>query len=222
MQQDQSGRIRVILADDHTLVRSGIRSLLEDGGAVVVVAEAVNGREALDLFIAHRPDVIVLDIVMPDMSGIEAATEIRRADVEARIIMLSMHDSGEMVAKALNAGASGYVVKDAVPVELELAIKAVAQGGSYLSNRVLRKVMYGRSGAAVPVPSSPSQLSARELEILKPLAQGRRAKQIAYDLGVSVKTVEARRAQMMKKLSIRSLAGLVHYAVRSGLVSSNE
>jgi DNA-binding NarL/FixJ family response regulator len=213
--------IRLILADDHHLVRSGLKSLLSDMKNVDVVAEASNGREAIDLVAAVNPDIVLMDIAMKELNGIEACEAICRDHPGVRIIILSMHDSGEYVAKALKAGAKGYVLKDAAPVELEFALQAVTVGETYLSPRVSRQVV--QSYVQPPAIAEPglAALSPRQTEILKAIAGGRSTKQIAYDLGLSVKTIETHRAQIMERLDIHDVAGLVRFAVRVKLVSAD-
>jgi DNA-binding NarL/FixJ family response regulator len=213
--------IRIVLADDHNLVRSGLRSLLSGMNGVAVVAEASNGREAVELAGSVKPDVILMDIAMRDLNGIEACEIITRDHPDVRIIILSMHDSGEYVAKALKAGATGYVLKDAAPLELEFALQAVATGEIYLSPRVSRQVVQSYTQPA-SAGTGLDALSPRQREILKAIAGGRSTKQIAYDLGLSVKTIETHRAQIMERLEIRDLAGLVRFAVRVKLVSADQ
>lgn len=214
--------IRIVLADDHHLVRSGLKSLLSGMKDVEVVAEAGNGREAVRLVAEARPDVVLMDISMSELDGIGACEIVTREHPEVRTVILSMHDSGEYVARALKAGARGYVLKDAAPLELEFALQAVAAGETYLSPRVSRQIVQ-----AYVQPASGSgeagleALSPRQTEILKAIATGRSTKQIAYDLGLSVKTIETHRAQIMDRLNIRDVAGLVRFAVRVKLVSAD-
>lgn len=213
--------IRIVLADDHNLVRSGLKSLLSEMRNVKVVAEASNGRQAVELAASAKPDVVLMDIAMQELNGIEACEIIARDHPEVSVIILSMHDSGEYVAKALKAGARGYVLKDAAPLELEFALQAVAVGEIYLSPRVSRQVV--QSYVQPPVAGNRlDDLSPRQREILKAIAGGRSTKQIAYDLGLSVKTIETHRAQIMGRLDIHDLAGLVRFAVRVKLVSADQ
>jgi DNA-binding NarL/FixJ family response regulator len=210
--------IRIVLADDHNLVRSGLKSLLSEMKNVEVVAEASNGRQAVDLVQSVKPDVVLMDIAMNELNGIDACEIISREHPAVRTIILSMHDSGEYVAKALKAGAKGYVLKDAAPLELEFALQAVTVGETYLSPRVSRQVVqsYVQPGSG---DAGLDALSPRQKEILKAIAGGRSTKQIAYDLGLSVKTIETHRAQIMERLDIHDLAGLVRFAIRVKLVS---
>jgi DNA-binding NarL/FixJ family response regulator len=207
------------LADDHNLVRSGLKSLLSEMKNVEVVAEAANGRQAVDLVRTVKPDVVLMDIAMNELNGIDACEIITRDHPGVRTIILTMHDSGEYVAKALKAGAKGYVLKDAAPLELEFALQAVAVGETYLSPRVSRQVVQSYVRPAGSGDGGLDALSPRQKEILKAIAGGRSTKQIAYDLGLSVKTIETHRAQIMERLDIHDLAGLVRFAIRVKLVS---
>lgn len=213
-----AARIRVLLVDDHALVRAGIRSLLEEIGGVEVVGEAGDAAAALEMLAAAQPDVVLMDIAMKGMTGLEAAARIRERQPQVRVIVLSMHSSEEYVLQALRAGAAGYLLKDAATAELELALRSVMRGESYLSPAVSKQVVDGyvqRVGAEAP----PEILTPRQREVLQLLAQGQSTKQIAFRLELSVKTVETHRSQIMERLGIRDLAGLVRYAVRVGLVS---
>jgi DNA-binding NarL/FixJ family response regulator len=209
--------LRVLLVDDHALVRAGMRSLLREIEGVEVVAEASDGAEALRLAARENPDVILLDIAMKGMNGLDAAARLREQQPGAKVIVLSMHTSEEYVLLALRAGAAGYLIKDSATSELELALKAVARGETYLSPAISRQVVEGyvqRVGAA----ATPDPLTPRQREVLKRIAEGRSTKEIAYELKLSVKTVETHRAQVMERLGIRDVAGLVRYAMRAGLV----
>jgi DNA-binding NarL/FixJ family response regulator len=207
--------IRVLLADDHALVRAGIRSLLNAMAQVEVVAEAASGEEAIDLASTSRPDVVLMDIAMKGITGLEAAARMRELMPEVRVVILSMHSGEEYVLQALRAGAAGYLLKDAATGELELALRSVMRGESWLSPAVSRQVVEGyvRSGE-----SAPEALTARQREVLRLVAGGKSTKEIAFLLNLSVKTVETHRAQIMERLGIRDVAGLVRYALRTGLV----
>jgi DNA-binding NarL/FixJ family response regulator len=209
--------IRIVLADDHNLVRSGLRSWLSGMQGVEIVAEAANGKEAVDLVGTFHPDVVLMDIGMKVLNGIEAAVIIARDYPLVRVIILSVHDTPEFVAQALKAGASGYVLKDAAPVELEFALQAVISGETYLSPRISRQVVQSLVRPA-DAEAGLEVLSPRQREILKAVAGGRSTKQIAYDLGLSVKTIETHRAQVMERLGIHDVAGLVRYSIRIGLI----
>ncbi|HZM35954.1 MAG TPA: response regulator transcription factor [Burkholderiales bacterium] len=207
--------IRVLLADDHALVRAGIRSLLNAMAQVEVVAEASSGEEAIELATTSRPDVVLMDIAMKGITGLEAAARMRGQMPEVRVVILSMHSGEEYVLQALRAGAAGYLLKDAATGELELALRSVMRGESWLSPAVSRQVVEGyvRSG-----DSAPEALTARQREVLRLVAGGKSTKEIAFLLNLSVKTVETHRAQIMERLNIRDVAGLVRYALRTGLV----
>jgi DNA-binding NarL/FixJ family response regulator len=210
--------IRVLLADDHALVRAGIRSLLGAMEDVRVIAEASSGEEALDLAAREAPDVVLMDIAMKGITGLEAAARLRERQPGVRVVILSMHSGEEYVLQALRAGAAGYLLKDAATGELELALRSVMRGESWLSPAVSRQVVEGYvqrvGGEAAPdVP-----LTARQREVLRLVAGGKSTKEIAFLLNLSVKTVETHRAQIMDRLNIRDVAGLVRYALRTGLV----
>lgn len=212
--------IRVLIADDHTLVRAGIRALLQGLEGVEVVAEAGDGREAMALAQVHSPDVLVTDIAMPHVSGLELAGRVARELPEVRVIILSMHGNEEYASRALQAGAAGYLLKDSGLAELELAVRAVVRGETYLSPAVSKHVIADylrRTGGAPPESGS---LTARQRQVLRLIAEGQTTKAIARLLGVSVKTVESHRAQLMDRLDIHDVAGLVRHAIRIGLVEA--
>ena len=211
---------RVLLADDHVLVRAGIRALLEKIANVEVVGEASTGREALELVRSNLPSIVLMDIAMTELGGLEALPRITKDFPSVKVIILSAHANEEYVIRALREGASGYMLKDSATTELELAINSVIQGKVYLSPSISRTVIddyLQRVGG----PVSPlEQLTARQREILQLLAEGKNTKEIASDLEVSVKTVESHRLQLMERLNIHNVPGLVRYAIRSGLVSA--
>jgi DNA-binding NarL/FixJ family response regulator len=211
--------VRVLLADDHALVRAGLRELLQKLPDVEVVAEAGDGREALSLVKTALPNLVLLDITMKGLTGLEAAERIVKDFPGVKVVMLSMHANEEYVLRALRAGVSGYIIKDAAIVELELAIKAVVADETYLSPTISRSVIenyLNRTGAK----SSPlEQLTPRQREILQLIAEGQSTKEIAFTLKLSVKTVETHRAQLMDRLEIYDVAGLVRYAMRVGLIT---
>jgi DNA-binding NarL/FixJ family response regulator len=213
--------IRVVLADDHALVRAGIRALLEKLAGIEVVGEADNGREALELIRKSMPNLILLDISMRQLGGLEALPRILKDFPAVKVLILSGHANEEYVLRALRCGAAGYMLKDAAAEELELAIKAVVQGKTYLSPSVSRTVVesYLQRAAGENAPIEP--LTARQREVLQLIAEGKNTKEIASTLEVSVKTVEAHRLQLMARLNIHDVPGLVRYAIRSGLVSSD-
>ncbi len=210
--------IRILLADDHALVRAGFRALLQKIPAFEVVAEAGDGLEALRLVETQKPDIVLLDITMPGLTGLEVATRISKAAPNIKVIMLSMHASEEYVLQALRAGATGYLLKDAGTEELETAIRAVAGGETYLSPLVSKHVVSGYL-QRVRTPNSPlEQLTPRQREVLQLIAEGMTNKEIARRLNISGKTVESHRTQLMERLDIHDIAGLVRFAIRVGLV----
>ena len=210
--------IELLVADDHVLVRAGIRALLERLRGVRVVAEASDGREVLRQVAQHQPQIVLLDISMPGLNGLEVARHLSRKFPKVRVIILSMHSDEEHVWRALSAGAAGYLLKGASVEEFELAIRAVANGETYLSPPVSRPVITAyirRTNAGVQVGD---RLTPRQREVLKLIAEGQTTKQIALTLNLSAKTVEKHRADSMKRIGVKDVAGLVRYAVRIGLV----
>jgi Response regulator containing a CheY-like receiver domain and an HTH DNA-binding domain len=210
-------RLRILLADDHTLVRAGIRALLAQMPDIEIVGEAGDGREALALAKAYGPDVLLMDIAMTGLSGLEAAALVKKECPGVKVIILSMHANEEYVIQALRAGAVGYLLKDAASVELDLALKAAVAGQTYLSPAISRQVIVNyitRVGVIVP----PDPLTPRQREILQLVAEGKSTKEIAFALEISVKTVETHRAQIMERLDIHDVPSLVKYAMRTGLI----
>jgi len=211
---------RVLLADDHALVRAGIRALIEKIPGVEVVGEAGTGREALDLVRSKLPNIALMDIAMTELGGLEALPRITKDFPSVKVIILSAHASEEYVIRALREGASGYMLKDSATTELELAINSVIQGKIYLSPSISRTViddyLQRVSGAVSPL----EQLTSRQREILQLIAEGKNTKEIAAELDISIKTVESHRLQLMDRLDIHDIPGLVRYAIRSGLVSA--
>jgi DNA-binding NarL/FixJ family response regulator len=212
--------IRILIADDHTLLRAGVRSLLQAISEFEVVGEANDGREALELVDTLRPHVLLMDISMPNMNGLMAASKISVDYPEVRVIILSMHTNEDFVGQAIQNGVAGYLLKNAEAAELEFAVKAVARGETYLTPAVSKKMMgdYVDLMNGKPAPKG-TQLTPRQTEILQLIAEGRSTKEIAGDLRISVKTVETHRAQLMDRLAIHDIPGLVRYAMRTGLVS---
>lgn len=210
--------VRIFLADDHLLVRAGIRSLLEQIEGVEIVGEAADGHETMRLVEKQSPDILLLDVALPGLNGLEVARRLLRNRPELRVVILSMHATEDYVQQALQAGAVGYVLKEATVAELELAIRAVSERGMYLSPSVSRQVVgeYVRGTEKKATPAE--RLTPRQREVLQLLAEGHSTKEIAFRLGLSVKTVETHRARLMERLGIRDLAGLVRYAVRTGVV----
>lgn len=209
--------IRVLIADDHGLVLAGIRALLQGIDGVEVVAQAGDGREALALVEAHRPDVLLTDIAMPQMNGLDLAERVARELPATRVVILSMHATEEYASRALQAGAVGYLLKKSGAAELEIAVRAAARGEIYLSPAVSKQVIANylrRTGGT----AESEGLTPRQREILRLVAEGMSTKTIARRLGISGKTVEAHRTQLMDRLGIHEVAGLVRYAIRIGLV----
>ena len=212
--------LRIVLADDHALVRAGIRSLLEAIEGAEIVGEADDGRRAVELVAAARPDLAIVDVTMKELNGIEATARMREASSATRVLILTMHSTEEFVRRALRAGASGYLVKDSAPLELRMAIEAVTRGEVYLSPRVSTQLAARIAGGpAAERRESPLEgLSARQREILQLIVEGKTTKQAAFILDVSVKTVETHRAAIMERLGIHDVPGLVVFAIRNGLI----
>ena len=207
---------RVLIADDHGIVRSGLRMLIDKQTDMSVVAEADDGIEARELALRERPDVAVLDVSMPRMTGLQAAREIRAQAESVRVLLLSMHDDERYFLEGLEAGAAGYVLKRAADADLIDAIRAVAQGRTFLSDDSQKALMdeWLETGDA----GAPDDLTPRELEVLKLIAEAHTNKQIAEALGLAEKTVESHRANVLAKLGMRDRVELVRYAIRRGLV----
>ncbi len=214
--------LRIVLADDHALVRAGLRKLLESLPDIEVVGEAEDGRAALALVASHKPDLVLMDIAMPGLNGIEAAARLSREHPRVRALILSMHQNEDYVRQALRAGAAGYLLKEAAPVELEFAIRAAMRGETYLSPAVSRGAVsdYVQRLRNEDVPGG--TLTPRQRETLQLIAEGHTTKEIARRLNISVKTVETHRTQLMKQLDLHDVAGLVRYAVRTGLISTEK
>lgn len=212
--------IRLLLVDDHELVRAGIRALLEDSSGLAVIAEASNGRESLQLAKEHRPDVIIMDIMMPDLNGIDATSRLRSDCPSANVLILSMNTSDEIVTDALRAGAKGYLLKNATAAELHTAVRTVARGEVYLHGTVAKAVVDGYLRKNDTESSSLRGLTPRQREVLQLVAEGNSTKEIAKKLSISAKTAEMHRAQLMAALDIHDIAGLVRYAIRNGLISA--
>ncbi len=212
--------ITILLADDHHVVRQGLRALLEKEKDFSVVGEADNGRDAVEMAVEVKPDVVLLDVAMPDLNGFEAARQIRSRLPKAKVIALSAYEGSSYVLGMIKAGAAGYILKDVAFKEVSDAIRMVAAGEFYLSQKVAGTVVDGflqrglREG-----PSTTALLTEREREVLQLLAEGHNTKEIAEKLFVSVKTVEVHRWKLMKKLGLKNLAELVKFAIREGLIT---
>jgi two-component system, NarL family, response regulator NreC len=214
-------RIRVLLADDHTLIRAGLRMVVAAQPDFTVVGEAGDGREAVAVAQSLKPDVVVMDIGMPSLNGIEAARQIRAALPDTQVVMLSMHSDEAYILRALKAGAKAYLLKDSAEADLARAIRAAAAGKSFFSPAVGKVLLedYMRAIERSGVEDSYEILSAREREILQLVAEGNSSKEIADQLHLSVYTVETHRARLMQKLNLRGIPELILYAVRKGIVS---
>lgn len=211
--------IRILLADDHDLIRAGIRSLLQNIAGVEVVAEAGDGLAALEMIGQHRPDIVLMDIMMPGLNGLATTARIAHEFPNVRVIILSMNATEEYVLQALRAGAAGYLLKNISPAELQLAIAAVAKGETYLTAAVSKHVIDSYVRRQSPQSSSLDRLKPRQREVLQLIAEGYRTKEIAKRLKLSAKTVEMHRTQLMESLDIHDIAGLVRYAIRMGIVA---
>jgi len=214
-------RTKVLLADDHRLMRGGLRLVIEQNPGFTVVGEADDGRQAVAMAGALQPDVVVMDIGMPNLNGIEAARQITAAHPAISVVMLSMHADEGYVLRALNAGAKAYLLKDSAEADLGRAIEAVIEGKSFFSPAVSRLLLedYVRKIKRAGVEDSFDLLSAREREILQLVAEGKSSKEIAALLNLSVYTVETHRSNIMQKLNLRGVPELILYAVRKGLIS---
>ena len=211
--------IKIILVDDHELLRKGLISLLGKRDNIEVVGEAANGSDAIALAESLNPDVIILDIEMPDIDGIQAAREISRKCPESKILALSRHSERDFVADMFSVGAKGYLLKDSAPNELVQAIETVADNQKYISQSLMDVVLEGlTSKTSAHEESDTAILTAREKEILIMVANGKSSKEIAFDLGLSGKTVDTHRQQIMRKLQIFSIAELTKYALKHGLI----
>lgn len=212
--------IRILLADDHGIIRQGLRSLLEKEPDMQVVGEAEDGRKAIELVNECSPDIVIMDITMPNLNGVEATRHITGESSKSKVIALSIHSNRRFVADMLKAGASGYILKECLSDELVQAIRTVAGGGRYLSPRITDVVIddYVKRLSTTP-ESRIATLTARERQVLQLLAEGKSTKQIALGLHVSSKTIEANRRRIMEKIDIHSIAELTKYAVREGLTS---
>ncbi len=210
--------IRTLIADDHALVRAGIRALVEKIEGIIVVAEAGKGNEAIDLINELKPDLVLLDITMPDGSGFDVLHHLKKNLPEIRVIVLTVHEAGEYAIRALREGAAGFLPKSAASTELEQAINTVMRGETYISPETSRKTLL-EYGKGTSKRDQLANLSPRQREVLRMIAEGRTTKQIAQLLEISVKTVETHRSQLMERLDIHDVAGLVRYAISVGLIN---
>jgi DNA-binding NarL/FixJ family response regulator len=215
-------KLRILIADDHELVRRGIRGLLQTHRGWRIVGEAVNGREAVQMAKTLKPNLAIVDISMPDLDGLEATRQIREADPNIEVVVLTMHESNQMVRRVLEAGARGYVLKSDLARCLVKAVKCVSEGKRFLTPKVSEIVLEGflKTGTQPErTVRSQDRPTPRELEIIRLLAEGKTNKEIAAALGITVRTVETHRAKIMLKLGLHSLTELIHYAIRNKIVS---
>ena len=210
--------MRIVLVDDHTLVRAGLRALLDEMPDVAVVAEAGDGATGLAMVLEHGPDLLITDLTMDGMNGFELTEKVTRGCPDTKVIVLSMYSSKEHVLRAMSAGASAYLLKDAAESELGLALAAVARGESYLSAGASRRMTELAEGSNLAETDPLARLTTRQREVLKLVAEGAGTKQIAHALNISPKTVEVHRSELMSRLGIRDIAGLVRLALRAGLI----
>lgn len=214
-------KTRLLVADDHAVVRKGLRSILESHPGWEVVAEAANGREAVALSLEHQPDIVVMDINMPELNGLEATRQICKALPNTRVLTLSAHDSEQLVREMLVSGARGYVLKADAGEDLVAAVEALSVGRLFFTSSVSEFVMRGLRTPDEPgkTPELPSRLSPREREVIQLLAEGKTNKEVAATLDISVKTAETHRKHIMDKLDLHSLSDLVRYAIQNGIIS---
>jgi two-component system response regulator NreC len=215
---------RIVIAEDHTILREGLRALLSSKPDFEVVGEAEDGRDAIRCVVSEKPDVMLLDLSMPRMSGLEAIKEIKRQSPETKIVVLTVHKTEEYILATLEAGADGYVLKDATHSELVLAIMNTLQGKRYLSPGISEKVIGGylEGKKALKTQSAWDTLTQREREILKLIAEGNKNKEIADYLYISLKTVEKHRTNLMKKLDLHNVASLTAFAIEKGLIERQD
>lgn len=217
------GPLSIILADDHALVRAGIRTLLEKLPDITILGESGDGRETVALVNSLAPDIAILDISMPGLNGLDATARIVKEQPKTKVLILSMHTGEDYVLQALRAGASGYLLKDAATAELRLALIAVTRGETYLSPTISKEVLARhRRQADDPRADSTKTLTPRMREIVQLIAEGRSTKEIAFLLNLSVKTIETHRMHLMARLNLHDVAGVVRYALRTGLISADK
>jgi DNA-binding NarL/FixJ family response regulator len=215
-------RIRLLVVDDHELVRAGIRSLLEKLPEVEVIAEASGGQEAIRLIEKHEPHVVLTDIAMPALNGLALTRHLADKFPKIRVLVLSMYSDEAHVYLALRAGAAGYLLKGAAREELQAAIRAVAQGETYLSPKISQPMILEYAGRATAETSLLKRLSAGQTQVLQLITEGKTTEQVALELNISVKTVETHRLQLMNRLEIHDIAGLVRFAIKVGIIKARE
>jgi DNA-binding NarL/FixJ family response regulator len=216
-------KLRIFVADDHELVRRGIRGLLRTKRGWKVIGEAANGREAVERIRKLKPDVVIVDISMPDLDGLQATRRIREAVPTTEVVVLTMHESDQMVRRVLDAGALGYVLKSDLATHLVKAVKSVSAGKLFLTPKVSDIILKGfltTGNQSDPAEHSQARPNPREVEIIRLLAEGKANKEIAAKLGITIRTVETHRANIMLKLGLHSLAELIHYAIRQKIFTA--
>lgn len=215
--------IRVVIADDHHLVREGIRALLEKAGDLQVIGEAADGQAAVEMVLRLAPDVLVMDIAMPGLNGIQAIEQLRASGAATRIVILSMYSDEVLVRQALRHGVNGFLPKGSVSEELLFAIRAANRGAVYLSSSISNAVLADTPDSSGSPPQGPlARLTAREWELLQMISRGRTNSQMAAEMGISVKTVERHRTHLMAKLNARNLVELIRVAIKHGLIRLND
>jgi two-component system response regulator NreC len=214
-----NSKIRVLVCDDHTLFVEGLKAMFRNEPSLEIIGEARDGRQAVDLVRQLKPDVLLMDVSMPDMNGFDATLRVHQFDPNVKVLILTMHDEEELVARCLEAGAAGYIIKDAPAAQLFYAIETVQRGERYLSPVVLKKVIGGYVRNTNRPQTSYDRLTVREREILKLLAEGHTIKEIAVQLNLSVKTVDVHKHNLMKKIDVHDKAELVKYAIQKKLIA---
>jgi DNA-binding NarL/FixJ family response regulator len=219
--QSKMNNLRILVADDHDIIRRGLKALLSSRAGWVVCAEAATGREAITMAEQHKPDVVVMDISMPDLNGLEAARKIRKQLPKTEVVILSLHYSDQLVREIVDAGARAYIMKSDADRDLLIAIEALANHRSFFTSRAAEMLIDGfcrQSSVTEPRVLMRNRLTSREREIVQLLAEGRSSKEVAVTLGISVKTAETHRANIMRKLELHSVSELVRYAVRNQII----
>lgn len=220
-----AGPLRILIADDHELIRLGVRQILRAQRGWSVIGEAANGREAVEKSTQLKPDVVIVDVSMPDLNGLDATRKIREAAPKTQVLVLTMHESDQMVRKVLEAGARGYVLKSDLASHLPKAVKSVAQGKTYLTpkvSQIVLEALFNSPGEAKRTKQTQTRPTPRETQIIRLLAEGKSNKEIATALEIAVRTVETHRAKILSKLGFHSLADLIHYAIRHGIAPHEE
>jgi len=212
-------KLRILIADDHGLVRRGARGVLHSRRGWRVVGEAANGREAVEKTIKLKPDVAIMDISMPELDGVEATRQIREAVPDTNVLVLTMHESDQMVRRALDAGARGYLLKSDLTECLVKAVNVVSEGKRFLAPKVFEIVLEGFLKARSQHLQGEPRITPREIQIIRLLAEGKANKEISAQLGIAVRTAETHRSKIMLKLGLHSLADLIHYAIRHGILA---